>query len=206
MKLDNFKPLEQPQSYSFGISIRGYETHLAIGDLPLDAYSYWIENDIEILLEPEEAEEYEVPDYANIFKGEYWNEIDHQIEESGFVLSESTSMIIRDADGKLVQSLELTKDSLDLAGLKYSDDEVFDVKSLAEGDAVYLIEQGGYGETFTGCIVTSKPFSINNLSFSIAKVNGVEFINQVFYEENRVNFDRDCDCIDVETSIDIFKG
>ena len=205
MKLENFKTLEDPQSYSFRISIRGYSTHFAIGDLPLDVYNYWIDNDIELLLEPEEAAAYGVPDYADIFKGEYWNDIDHKFEDSGYVLSDSTSMAIRDATGKLIQSLALTKASLDSAGLKYSEYQVFDVESLVKDDSVYLIEQGGYGDTFTAHIATSEPFSLNDFRFSISKVNGQEFISQVFYGGNLVEFDLDSCGMNDETSIICFK-
>ena len=198
--------VKKVSNQSYQIRVRGYDTRFAVGKLSLEAYDYWSEQDAEVLLNADEAEQYDIPDFANIFDGEDWAELDHEHDCDGFVLNEYTLVDIFDPSGNCVKNFCLTRNALAQAEFYLTDHDVFEAQSLTHNTCAYVIEYGGYGETFVGHFKSEVPFSPTNFTFSIAKVNGKEFVDAVIYDGTPIEFRGNCGQLDAESSIDIYKG
>lgn len=198
--------LDTNQNNQFSIQIRGYSTWFVSGHMSQKAYQYWInQDDIDDLLNADEVED--IPGFANIFDGEHWSDCEHEHSIQGYVISDDTIVRIFDQLGNQIMSTPLTVSCLNQAGIQCSVSNVFDAgTSLSINECVYLIEEGGYGEIFTGKFTDPAEFTPKKLTLDIAVINGKQFVDNVYYNGIAINIDLVECAIGEETSINIYKG
>ena len=205
----NFSHQNRVTNFSnYKVKIRGSMSRIVSGELEQKTYDYWLnkageDDDINILLEPDDLEDYSLPVYANLFSDEYWDEIDHKIDHYGAVLGDLTRLWVSDENGCVILESVVNRNSFDDLKLNYTQSNLYELASLSKNEHIYIIDKSEYGESLEG-LITDAVFDINKLIFKIVNIYGVEMVESITYDGTQVELSICGDNISTETAINIF--
>jgi len=137
-----------PETYT--IEFDGVNSRIVVGDLCADAYDYWISgrvDDLLITLNPDQYEDYldtedELPEYAKIFGDDYWDELDHDIDEYGYHATNETTVIVYNELGDVVLSTDGDVDNLISKSIVVNNtQQSLDLDKLPAGECKYKIDR-----------------------------------------------------------------
>ncbi len=200
-----------PETYT--IEFDGVNSRIVVGDLCADAYEYWINgrvDDLLITLNPDEYEDYldaedEVPEYAKIFGDDYWDELEHDIDEYGYNATNETTVIVYNEVGGVVLSTDGDVDNLISKSIVVNNtQQSLDLDSLPTGECKYKIDKFSC-ESHTGIFFLTRPFDPSKLKFNVIELFGEKLIDSVFYCGEEVSLELKSN-IEEGHSMDIFKG
>jgi hypothetical protein len=176
-----------PRTYR--ISMWGYGGETVMGTVDRKIYDYFKHRRLDLsdfAWDSDYADEHEIPEDMWPFPPGSWYECDDMGHSSG-VSRNAGTLQIEDETGEVIYEHSIE----DLSGLDKEpefccNDEVW-IDSKPAGTVVFIGRSNEKGTFFEGEIELKQPFNIERLQLGYDEIDGEEFINSVYYEDDEID-------------------